>query len=189
MRIKLIILWIALVFGLFTFIDCNVIRYESKKPKDFSFKLTSEIESYDSKTGIYTRRYLSIDSLIQTDSIESDFPSIDYSSFKGDPPVKVDLTESDWQIIYNSFRKSKFMSFPNDFDCSEDATLSLPAFSATLEISYNGLVKKVTSSSYCDKKIEQRKASRFDKLYITIRDIIISKPQVKKMKPCNLIFE
>lgn len=54
-----------------------------------------KLNSYDSKTGIYKRNYIGKDS-----------------------SIKVDLTRDELLLIYDLFKKSDFMSFPKDFECS-----------------------------------------------------------------------
>ena len=159
-----------------------------KRPIDFSFKLISETDSYDSKTGIYKRRYSNFDSIMNAGWAAIDSTLIDHSYTKGDSSIKVGLTESDWQLIYDSFLKSDFMNFPRDFECAKDADESLPAFVTTLEFTCRGVTKKVTNSSYCDKKIKQKQADKFGQLYSILHDIIINKPQIKKMKDSDLLF-
>jgi hypothetical protein len=154
-----ILLLILVIPGL---IACHDQKYDIERPGDFSFRIIDKTDKYDSRTGIYKREYLS-----------------------GDTTVKVDLTEDDMDIIYDAFKKYDFMSFPREFISSY---CSMPSFSTTIEISYNGNNKMVTDTDVCDRKNEQRKSKKFDKLSNIMWTMILNKPQVKNMKQCDIIF-
>ena len=88
-----------LIFLLVAFVNCNENKYEMEKPKDFAFRFIDDTDSYDSKTGIYSRKYMAKDS-----------------------SIKVYLTEADLRIIYDAVKDYDFMSFPNEFTCSKFGT-------------------------------------------------------------------
>ena len=154
-----------LTIGLFAIVNCTDKKYDKQKPNDFSFRLYEETDSYNSKTGIYKRKYIDRDS-----------------------SIKVDLTQDELLLIYDLFKKSDFMSFPKDFECSKKGTFTLPAFSTTIEITYKGLKLEVTNTTCCDKKIEQKKSDKFDNFSSEIRKIINNKQQIKAMRKCDMIF-
>jgi hypothetical protein len=165
----------AIVFFLSSiiFIGCNNSQEKSvnennteQMSNDFSFTVIKEmVDSYDSKTGIYSRKYL----------------------FK-DSSVKVELSHAELDSIYHSFKKYDFMSFPKHFECADKMDGGFPAFFYTIEIANNGFTKKVNNSSFCDKKIEQIKSDNFYKLNNDIRRILENKPQIKKMRKSDMIF-
>jgi hypothetical protein len=144
------------------FVACQNQKYDNVRPRDFSFKIMNETDKYDSRTGIYKRKYLS-----------------------GDTTVKVDLTKDDMELIYDAFKKCDFMSFPRKFI---SPNCSMPSFSTTIEISYKGNNKIVTDTDICDRKNDQRKSKKFDKFSTATWTMIRQKPQVKNMKQCDIIF-
>jgi hypothetical protein len=156
---KYILPLILIIFG---FVDCQNQKYDIVRPKDFSFKIIDKTDKYDSRTGIYTRKYLS-----------------------SDTTVKVVLTEDDMELIYDAFKKCDFMSFPREFI---SPYCSMPSFSTTIEISYKGNYKIVTDTDVCDRKNEQRKSKKFNKFSSVIWTMMSQKPQVKNMKQCDIIF-
>jgi hypothetical protein len=134
-------------------------------PTDFSFKIIHATNSYDSSTGIYTREYI-----------------------RKDSTVNVLLTKSEMNLIYEVFKKNDFMSFPNEFECDKNGGGTLPAFDTRIEITYDGKHKTVTNTSYCDKKIEQKKSDKFDEFDSEIMKIINNKPEIKNMRDCDMRF-
>ena len=140
-------------------------RYNDKVPQDFSFKLKGTTYGFDSKTGIYIRKYLDNDS-----------------------SVMIILTKDEMLKIYKAYNKANFSSFPDTFKCSIFGTLTLPAFETTIEFSYMGTSKSSTNTTYCIRKKQQTKSRRFDNVEQIMFEIIHSKPEVKNMRPCDRIF-
>lgn len=147
------------------FTACSDYKYDNERPKDFSFKLIRETESYNSKTGMYTMKYISKDS-----------------------SVKADLTETELIRVYDAFKIYDFMRFPDEFICSKFGTFTSPAFSTTIEITYKGENKTVTNTDFCSRKVKQRKSRNFDNLSSMLWDMIRNKSQIKNMKTSNLVF-
>ena len=147
------------------FASCTNHKYDKQMPVNFSIKIINTTNSYDSKTGIYIRKYLNNDSV-----------------------VKVALTQKEMNIIYELFKKNDFWSFPNKFECDKNSVCTLPAFDTTIEITCNGKNKTVTNTTYCDKKIEQKKSDEFDEFDTEIMKIINNKPEIKNMRDCDRRF-
>ena len=146
-------------------LSCNIQKYDNQMPTDFSFRINNETDSYDSKTGVFTRKYVGKDST-----------------------VNILLTKDEMILIYEVFKKKDFMSFPNEFECDKNGGGTLPAFDTTIEIIYNGKHKSVTNTTYCDKKIEQKKSDKFNEFESEIMKIIKNKPEIKRMRNCDMIF-
>lgn len=162
---KLLIKTFLLIFGIITLVNCSNRKYDEQKPNDFSFIITDDSGSYNSKTGVFTRKYT-----------------------KSDSSIKVELTKNELLLIYDLFKKCDFLSFPNEFACAKDGDIMLPASSTSIEITYKGLNKKVTNTDYCSVKIEQKKSIAFNKFSSEITKIIYSKDQIKNMKWSDLRF-
>jgi len=156
---------LTIIFSIILFISCTNQKHDNQMPTDFSFKIIYETYSYDSKTGIYIRNYMREDSI-----------------------VKVALTQKEMNIIYELFKKNDFWSFPNKFECDKNSVCTLPAFDTTIEITCNGKNKTVTNTTYCDKKIEQKKSDEFDEFDTEIMKIINNKPEIKNMRDCDRRF-
>ena len=147
------------------FASCTNHKYDKQMPVNFSIKIINTTNSYDSKTGIYIRKYLNNDSV-----------------------VKVALTQKEMNIIYELFKKNDFMSFPDKFECDKKGSTRIPAFDTTIEITYKGEYKRVLNTDFCDKKIEQQKSDRFDEFSLEIIKIINNKTEIKNMRKCDMIF-
>lgn len=132
---------------------------------EFYFSIAGEVDSYNSKTNIYTRSYVSSNSSVQ-----------------------IELSPQEISEIKKLFEVHNFISFPDQFECSENGTFTLPAFNTTIEIEHSQGSKKVTQTDYCDRKIQQKKSDKFDDLSSKIWGILKAKEQVKNMKPTDMIF-
>jgi len=155
-----------LIFGLLAFFESGGQQYDILMPSDFTFKITQETCSYDSKTCIYTRIYTSRAS-----------------------SIKVILSPEDVYKIYEAVKKNDFMSFPSFFTCSEGIKETFPSFTTTIQITYNNLQKKVSNQSGCKEKVEIEKSKGFFLIESTINRILQNKHQLKKMRKSDLIFE
>jgi len=156
---------LTILILIIVFVSCTNQKYDKKMPTDFSFKIIGATDSYDSKTGIYIRKYLKKDSV-----------------------VKVALSQKEMNMIYELFKKKDFLSFPNEFECDKNGSFTFPAVETTVEISYKGLHKRVLNTDHCDKKIEQQKSNRFVEFSSVIRKIINNKTEIKNMRNCDMIF-
>jgi hypothetical protein len=142
-------------------------KYANEMPGAFSFTISkSLVDSYNSKEGIYTRVYSGKDS-----------------------SVKVEFTKEEMELIYQSFKKYDFLSFPKKFECDtigiSDRT---PAFFTTIVIEYKNETIKVTNGTTCDNKVEQIKSDNFYKFSSEINEILKNKPQVKNMRETDMFF-
>jgi len=155
----------TIFISIIAFISCTNQKYEKQIPDDFSFKIINTTNSYDSKTGFYTRTYVKKDSV-----------------------VKVALTQKEINFIYELFKKNDFLSFPDRFECDKNSPSILPAFDTTIEITYKGQHKKVTNTDFCEKKVEQQKSNNFDEFSSEIQKILNNKTEIKNMRECDMIF-
>jgi len=156
---------LTIFISIFVFTSCTNHSYDKQMPTDFSFKIINTTDSYDSKTGIYTRQYIGKDTT-----------------------VIVLLTKSEMNLIYDVFKNNDFMSFPKEFECDKNGGSTLPAFDTTIEIKYNGKHKTVTNTTYCEKKIEQNKSDKFDEFGTVIMKIINKKHEIKNMRDSHIGF-
>jgi len=162
---------IYIIIGVVLFTNCS--KYDKKMPIDFSFIIEDNHNKYNSQTGIYTRRYREI-RLLNIPPTSS---------------IKVELTQKELNLIYESFKKYDFLCFPEEFKCSEKGTSIFPFHFIRLKITYKGITKKVNNSTHCSDKIEQRKSDEFDEFSYGIMSIINSKQQIINMKESNIIEE
>lgn len=165
MKANFLKLIIVIIIELIELSNCSASNYDKVMPRDFSFTIICETFKFDSKTGIYTRSY------IQKDST-----------------VKIELTEKELQKVYESFKKGRFLSFPDRFECCKNGIFIEPAFETTLEFAYKGKVIRATNTSLCTKKKEQRKSIRFYKIESVIFEVIHKKTQIREMRRTDLIF-
>jgi hypothetical protein len=159
------LIFIFILIGGIFFSKCHDIRYNDKVPQNFSFKFRATTYEFDSKTGIYTRKYLDNDS-----------------------SVMIILTKDEILKIYKAYKKVNFSGFPDTFKCSIFGTFTLPSFETTIEFRNMGASKSSTNTTYCSRKRQQAKSRRFDNLEQMMFEIIHSKPEVKNMRPCDMIF-
>ncbi|WPO80747.1 hypothetical protein [Flavobacterium sp. KACC 22761] len=119
-------------------------------PKDFAVKIDYFGEHYNSKTGVYTRKY----------------------NFK-QKSVKILLSEKQKSKLYSFYNEIDFLSFPTEFECD---TLKgggiIPSFWFTIEITANGIIKSSGTSSRCDYKIEMEKEKKLIIFFDEIRNMI-----------------
>lgn len=131
---------------LMIFISCD----SNGIPKDFAVKIDYSGEHYNSKTGIYTRKY----------------------NFK-EKSIKISLSETQKLKLYNHYNEINFLSFPTEFECD---TLKpggpIPSFWFTVEITSNGIIKSSGTSSHCDYKIEMEKEKKLKIFFAEIRKMI-----------------
>jgi hypothetical protein len=131
---------------LMIFISCN----SNRTPKDFAVKIDYFGEHYNSKTGIYTRKY----------------------NFK-EKSTKILLSQKQKSKLYNYYNEIDFLSFPTEFECD---TLKrggiIPSFGFTIEITANGIIKSSGTDSNCDYKIEMEKEKKLKILFTEIRKMI-----------------
>lgn len=84
MRILAICYLMVIVIA--AFVSCTKKRFDKQKPDDFSFRYEDATDSYDSRSGIYTRQYM----------------------LKKDSSVSVVLSEEELNLIYDLFKKVTF---------------------------------------------------------------------------------
>src|SRR5690606_28294175 len=124
-----------------------------KLDSNSSFKYEDLNNSYDSKTKIFTRKY-------SNDTIT----------------VKIELTKNEKEKILQSFIENRFLSFPNEIDCSKWGVNP---------IIYNRLSLDSLNVEYIHNSGKNwlcPKGERFNKIVITIQDIILNKPEIKELE-------
>ncbi|WP_422356579.1 hypothetical protein [Roseivirga pacifica] len=132
---------------------------------DFYFIIEGEVDSFNSKTNTFTRSYTSKQSSIQ-----------------------IELSNKEKSELKTIFKEVGFLNFPGEFECSEDASFSLPAFKTIIELYDGELIKKVVQTDYCDRKINQKASDLFDEISSRIWKFLNNKEQVQNMEPTDLIF-
>ncbi|WP_268124518.1 hypothetical protein [Roseivirga pacifica] len=134
-------------------------RTNDRINNDFYFIIEGEVDSFNSKTNTFTRSYTS-----RKSSIQIEFSNKEKSELK------------------TIFKEVDFLNFPDEFECSEDASFSLPAFKTTIELYDGELIKKVVQTDYCDRKINQEASDLFDEISSRIWKIIKSEKHIKSME-------
>lgn len=155
-------IFIVFYFSLLAF---SCVTKKTDYPKDFSFKIIEATSEYNSTTGKYTRKYIGKDS-----------------------SVNVLLIKEELQIIYTLIENQNFNNFPENFECSQHSTFTMPSFNTTIEVTVDGNLKRSTNTSSCDLKVQQKMSDSFEKIVLEIRRILDSKKEIKNMKPCDIIF-
>lgn len=125
-----------------------------------SFGYESLNDSYNSKTNIFERKY-------SDDTIK----------------IRIILTEDERKKILEVFSTNKFQSFPHEIDCSKwDVS---PQIYDHLFLN-NFSVKYIHNSDdtwFCPT------GKRFSKINAAIQDIILNKPEIKKIKSSDIAYE
>lgn len=103
--------------------------------------------------------------------------------------VKVQLTENERKLIYESIQKSKFFSMPDVFEPKgKIIMISDPSFKETIIVNLNGIKKYVTyDTGHTDKKNEI-KVKPFRDLQNRIWNIIYGKDEIKKLKESDYTY-
>jgi hypothetical protein len=128
------------------FISCS----SNEIPKDFSIKIDFYGEHYNSKTGVYTRKY----------------------NFK-EKSVKLFLSQKQKLMLYNIYNEIDFLSFPTEFECDTSKRGGMiPSFWFTIEITANGIIKSSGTDSSCDYKIEMEKEKKLKIFFTEIKKMI-----------------
>ena len=142
------------------------IRKDVSSAQEFSFSIKEATSSFNSKTGIYTRKYLDKDS-----------------------SVKVTFDKNEIQLIRDMIINLNFKNFPREFKCSKFGPFTQPSFTTTIEVLFDGKLKVSTNTTLCDKKTQQKMARNFDKIAGLIHKILDSKKEIKQMESSDIIFE
>lgn len=125
-----------------------------------SFRFENLTDSYDSNTAIFSRRYAS-------DTIK----------------IKILLSQKEKKLILQSFSENNFQDFPNEIDCSSWG--KNPKIYDELSLN-NYKVKYIHN---VDRGLFCLKGKKFTNISALIHEILISKPQVKKLEISNIYYE
>ncbi|WP_370901576.1 hypothetical protein [Chryseobacterium gossypii] len=117
-------------------------------------------DSYDSKTSLFTRDY-------------------------GDDIVKVKITlrQDEKEKIIKTFSENRFQNLPSEIDCSRWG------FHPQI---YDELFLDNYSVKYIHNSEDRwlcPSGKRFDKIHTVMRDIILNKPEIKKLEPSDIAYE
>ncbi|AYZ37469.1 hypothetical protein EGY07_18970 [Chryseobacterium indologenes] len=140
-------------------INCS----EGTKPTNnstFGFKNLNS--SFDSKTNIFIRRYSYDDSIA----------------------IKVVLTKDERKKILHAFLENKFQKLPNKINCTSWGVSPKIYESIFLD---NSIVEYTHNSN--DKKWFCFGGEKFNKINAVMQNIILSKPEIKKLKPSEIAYE
>lgn len=143
-------------------------NYSKELPKDFSFEIKDEVDSYNSKSGLFTRRAIN-------------------EKFK-DTTVTYSLSQKDKEEIYRVFKDNDIVSIPKSFECASNAQFMMPAFTTTLKYRIGGIQKEIVFNTSCFPKKNQNDEVRFDNITEFIRNKLDSKEIIKKIPKTKARF-
>jgi hypothetical protein len=131
----------------------------------FEYKISNEIESFDSKSQIYERSYV-----------------------QADTAIVINFKEEELEEINEAFREIDFLAFPTNFKCSSNSDLISPSRETSISLYLSETITKtVTSTTYCPEKENQEQSEKFENLKNSIWEIIKNKESVKNLKPSDII--
>ncbi|NMH28950.1 hypothetical protein [Flavobacterium silvaticum] len=137
---------------------------DSAMPDDFSFRITHGKQVYDSKSGMLSRKY-----------IKSHTKS-----------VRIELSESQKQAVFDYYRKIGFLSFPVSFECDPKKQAYDPGQrELEIEIVANGINKASKSENQCACKLEAKKERQLVNLGNYIFNILVKSEEYKKLPPTD----
>lgn len=125
-----------------------------------SFGYESLTDSYHSKTNIFERRY-------SDDTIK----------------IEMKLTENEREKILKAFSENQFQRFPHEIDCSKWGTnpkIYDELFIDDFSVKY---IHNREDGWFCSN------GKRFKKINTIIQDIILNKPEIKKIESSDIAYE
>lgn len=125
-----------------------------------SFVFKDLTDSYESNTATFTRRYYN-------DTIR----------------IKVKLSLDEKKQILQSFSENNFQKFPNEIDCSNWGTSPKIYDELTLDNHTVKYIHNIDEDLFC------LKGKKFSNINILIKDIVMNKPDVKKLEISNIAYE
>lgn len=151
--VRILIIFILSMFS----ISCD--KKNGFNPKSsFGFKNLSD--SYDSKTGIFMRRY------------HADIVSI-----------KLYLNESEKNKILQSFYDNDFNDLPHIIDCSKKGSNPILYDKIVLDNSIKEHVYTDADNWFCSN------GKKFNKIFSILSGIVMNTNEVKKLKPTDIYYE
>lgn len=127
---------------------------------DSSFKFENLTDSYDSNTAAFTRRY-------SNDTVR----------------IGVTLTQEEKKRVFQAFSENNFQNFPNKIDCS--------SWGVNPKI-YDELILNNHTVKYIhnvDQGLFCLKGKKFNNISILIHEILMNKPEVKKLEMSDIFYE
>lgn len=149
-----------------TFIGCS--KHTKELPKDFSFEIIEDVNSYNSKNGQYTRKAIN-DKFLDT-------------------TVTCILSQKDKEEIYKILIENDIFSVPKSFECASNAQFIIPAFNTTLKYQINGVKQEIKFNTSCFPKKNESGATRFDNIVKYIRKKLNTKEIIQKLPKTKMIF-
>ncbi|GEM_PF-2554315 len=148
---------ILILMFLFSSCDENKINFNN-----FSFQYNDLSDSYDSKKGIFTRKY-------------SD----------NEVKIKILLTEEDKKQIFRCFINNSFSNFPQEIDCSKWCVS--PKHYDYLKV--NNISVRYVYNGMGDEGLFCFNGKKFNKISSFIKEILLNKSEIKKLDPSDIFYE
>lgn len=125
-----------------------------------TFRYEDLNDSYDSNTATFSRRY-------SDDTVR----------------IKIVLTQGEKEKVLHSFSENKFQNFPSEIDCSSWGAHPKIYDELSLNSSSIRYIHNVDNSWFC------LSGKRFDRINKVLKDIILNKPEIKKLEPSDIAYE
>ena len=125
-----------------------------------TFRYDDLNDSYDSSTATFSRRY-------SNDTIK----------------IKIVLTQGEKEKILHSFSENQFQHFPSEIDCSMWGRNPQIYDVLYLNSSSVRYIHNVDNSLFC------LNGKRFDRISKILKNIILNKPEIKKLEPSDIAYE
>lgn len=127
---------------------------------DFSFKVNSLTDSYDSETQKYIRKY-----------------------WNDEKSVNIILSENEMNSIRESFEKVDFKTFPLKLKCDTSIDV-LPSFDEIIQMTDNNKIY-VSINSNCI-KVNSNEEKMFNEIWNLIFSILDNRNDIKKLKVSDI---
>ena len=145
-------------------LGCN--NYPKKLPKDFSFVLINEVDSYDSETGHFIRK-----------AINDRFQ---------DTTVVCNLSTDDKEEIFKILKENDVFTIPKNFECASGAKYMMPQFTTILRYKIAGNKNEISYTTGCFPKKNINEESRFENITKFIQQKLYSKNAIKMLPKTKL---
>lgn len=157
-------------FLLFVILCTGCSKYSDKPPKDFSFEIIDDVDSYNSDSGYFIRKAIN-------DKYE-------------DTIVIYKLSQKDKEEIYKVIKENDIFSIPKGFECVSDAQFIVPAYTTILKYKIGNINNKIELNTSCLPKKNHVAEVRFKNITTFIRQKLSSKQVIKsipktKMRLCK----
>jgi hypothetical protein len=153
---------INLLKTLFLIVICiGCTNYPDKLPKDFSFELINDVDSYNSKTGYFIRK-----------AINDRFQ---------DSTVIYKLSTKDKEEIFKILKENDIFTIPKNFECASGAKYMMPQFTTILKYKIAGITNEISFNSGCFPKKNVNDEVRFENITKFIQQKLYSKNAIKML--------